>query len=241
MNLKKHFGAACFFDIFKRAIVPLCMALTLASPSLLYTRSLPLAIALTLEQCAASAIRVIPAAIPVPEPTAEISGGVSVIGDSVPLGAKTALENTLSDAYVDASVSRSLKAGVDIITDLQDKGELREYVVIALGTNGTNNYAKLYTQIIEALNPGHRLVIVTPFDGRLNENAKVTDKTAKWIRELPLSYDFITVADWNSLITSQSNLLAKDKVHMGGKTSIKLYADCVAEAVKSASLKPAKQ
>jgi hypothetical protein len=124
--------------------------------------------------------------------------------------------------------------------NLQNRGELREYVVIALGTNGTSNYAKLLTDIIEALNPGHRLIFVTPFDGRANDNSKLTNNTANWMRELPSQYAFVTIADWNALISSQTELLAKDKVHMGGQSSMTLYSNCVAEAIGIASGKPAK-
>jgi peptidoglycan/LPS O-acetylase OafA/YrhL len=181
-----------------------------------------------------------PAPVPDASMAGSITGGVTVIGDSVPLGAQTAMINTIPDCYVDAVVSRPVKAGVGIMTDLQNNGELREHVVIALGTNGTNSYAKLLTEIIDALNPGHRLIFVTPFDGRSNENAIVTNSTAEWMRELPGQYNFITVADWNALISTQVNLLAGDKVHMGGQTSMKLYADMVAEAVYRASQGPAK-
>lgn len=169
-----------------------------------------------------------------------IPAGVTVIGDSVSLGAQTTLQNTIPKCYVDSLVSRPVKAGLGILTDLQKKGELREYVVLALGTNGTNNYEKLFTEMIEALPPGHRLIIVTPFDGRANENSKVLEKTAAWMRGLPAKYSFITVADWNALISTQTEYLAKDKVHMGGATAKTLYANCVADAIAIAAGKPAK-
>jgi hypothetical protein len=60
------------------------------------------------------------------------------------------------------------------------------------------------------------------------------------MRGLPAQYDYVTIADWNALISSQVDLLAGDKVHMGGQTSMKLYADCVAEAISAAAQKPAK-
>jgi hypothetical protein len=185
-----------------------------------------------------------PASTPSPAPppvTIDITGGVTLIGDSVPLGAQSTMQKNISDCYVDALVARPVSKGLGILTDLQNRGELREYVVIALGTNGTNSYAKLFTEIIEALNPGHRLIFVTPFDGRSNDNSKILAQTANWMRELPSQYGFITVADWNDLISTQVNLLAKDKVHMGGQASMTLYANMIAEAIKAASQKPAKE
>jgi len=165
---------------------------------------------------------------------------VTVVGDSVPLGAQPAMMNTIPDCYVDAEESRSVLDGLGVIKDLQSKGELREYLVVALGTNGTDNYQKLLTEIIDGLGSGHRLIFVTPFDGRSNNNAVITNETAEWMRDLPSRYDFITIADWNAAISAQVGLLAGDKVHMGGKDSKQLYANTVADAVLAASQKPAK-
>ena len=142
---------------------------------------------------------------PTPEPQpitapAEIADGVTVIGDSVILGAQSTLMNTIPDCYVDAKVSRSISAGYDIMTNLQNSGKLREYVVIALGTNGNSSYAKQLTKFIDNLEPGHRLIFVTPFDGRSNENSIVVNKTADWERDLPNQYEYVTVADWAALI-----------------------------------------
>ena len=171
-------------------------------------------------------------------PPLEINGAVTVIGDSVSLGAGMTLRKTIPNCYVDAEVSRPVSAGPDILTALQNRGKLGEYVVIALGTNGTYDYAKYLTQIIDALEPGHRLIFVTPFDGRSNKNSKLVSMTAEWISDLPNQYDFITIAEWHDLIKPHISLLAGDKVHMGGQKSMKLYTDCIAKAISRAAPKP---
>jgi hypothetical protein len=148
--------------------------------------------------------------------------------------------NTIPGCYIDARESRQVSAGFDIFMDMQNRGELHEYVVIALGTNGTNSYERLLTQFIEDLNPGHRLIFVTPFDGRSNDNARITREKAVWMRDLPNQYDFITIADWAALIEPRSELLANDRVHMGGQASMRLFADCIAEAIITSSMKPTK-
>ena len=188
-----------------------------------------------------------PELTPAPDPpannavTLEITGGVTVIGDSVPLGAQAAMIKLIPNCYVDAVVSRPVSAGHGIVMDLISRGELREYVVIALGTNGASNYESLLSRIIDDLPSGHRLIFVTPFDGRSNENSRILNNTAAWMRGLPSQYNFITIADWNSLISPQANILAGDRVHMGGQTSMDLYANMVAEAISAASQKPAKE
>ena len=174
------------------------------------------------------------------ERPASIAEGVTIIGDSVPLGARVTMMNRIPNSYVDAEVSRTVIQGLSLLTDMQEGNDLREYVVIALGTNGISNYADLFTQIIDALNPGHRLIFVTPFDGRANNNSKLTNDTSEWMRKLPDQYDFITVADWSGTIIPQVSLLAGDKVHMGGMPSMELYSDVVSAAIITASQKPPK-
>jgi hypothetical protein len=171
-----------------------------------------------------------------------ITGGITVIGDSVALGASMAIQENITDLDLDADIGRHLYHGVDILTGYQDRGELREYVVVSLGTNGTNTYEKHFTDIIDALNPGHKLIIVTPFDGRANDNAKWVAKIADYIRELPEIYDFITVADWNAAIGTQTELLAADKVHLYAMKSqaADIFAECITEALNEAAGKPAK-
>jgi hypothetical protein len=167
-------------------------------------------------------------------------GGVTIIGDSVSLGAQSSLTEAIPSLYMDASVSRPVSDGVEILTGLQEAYALREYVVIALGTNETANYKKLFTEMIDLLNPGHRLVLVTPYDGRANEYSQRVAEIASWIRELPDQYDFITVADWAAQIAPHSDWLASDKSHMGGAKSRGLYTDCIVSALDAAGQKSVK-
>jgi peptidoglycan/LPS O-acetylase OafA/YrhL len=167
-------------------------------------------------------------------------GSVTIIADSVALGAQSSLTEAIPALYMDASVSRPVTAGVEILTELQENYALREYVVIALGTNETANYKTLFTEMIEMLNPGHRLILVTPYDGRANEYSQRVAEIATWIRTLPDEYKFITVADWATHISPHSDWLASDKSHMGGAKSRELYTACIVTALVEAGQKPAK-
>jgi hypothetical protein len=165
---------------------------------------------------------------------------VTIIGDSVTMGARATLLDTIPDCYIDAKGSRQLNVGYDLFTELQDAGELREYVVIALGTNTNSSYDTFLTKIIEEMDPGHRLIFVTPFDGRYAGTSSLSSKTTVFMREMADRYDFITIADWNALIRNQAHLLSADKVHMAGQESKTLFANCIAEAIAVASEGPAK-
>ena len=184
-----------------------------------------------------------PASETPPEPTSRLPRlpeGVTLIGDSVPLGAKSTMINNIPYCYVNAEVNRTIRQGLNLLREIQNRNELREYVIIALGTNGTQNYADLLTQIIDSVNQGHRLILVTPFDGRTNNNSILTNATTEWMRELPSQYDFITIADWNRTANANVGLLAGDRVHMGGAPSMELYTQVITAAIEKASQSPPK-
>jgi lysophospholipase L1-like esterase len=61
---------------------------------------------------------------------------ITAIGDSVMLGAKTALEQRLGDVRVDAAVSRQFGNAIDIVREWHGAGILSDTVVIHMGTNG---------------------------------------------------------------------------------------------------------
>ena len=74
---------------------------------------------------------------------------------------------------------------------------LLENVVVALGTNTVENYEALLNQIVAKLPKGHRLILVTPYDGRTAHNgASIAVKTRQYELELAKKYDYVFVADW---------------------------------------------
>ena len=85
------------------------------------------------------------AATPVPDPppaTADPPGGVTAVGDSVMLGASSALRHAIPSIEVDAVVSRQWDAGVATVGADRDSGRLRPTLVVDLGTNGTVSAAQ---------------------------------------------------------------------------------------------------
>ena len=160
---------------------------------------------------------------------------VTLIGDSVPLGAADILRQTIGSIVVDAEVSRNMFSGAELITDYAQKGELGEYVVLALFTNPLNVMEDPTNDTIAAIPAGHKVIAVTPY------GKDYMEKTAEMVRRLPQWYDFITVADWNAAIRDHRDLLAGDGIHMKGDDSKQIYANLIAQAIEQASKKPAKQ
>lgn len=72
------------------------------------------------------------------EPEAE-KRSVTVIGDSVFLGASPSFLKLEKDAVIDAKVSRQVRHGMDVAKKLKKKGKLGNTIIISLGTNSPFN------------------------------------------------------------------------------------------------------
>ena len=177
-----------------------------------------------------------------------VSDGVTMIGDSVNLRASDYLKQVLPDIQLDALVSRNLDSGLKVYeTDIANRVLLKN-VVIALGTNSSNNYQELLDKFVQELPKGHRLIFVTPYDGReANDSNSVTVQTRQYELELAKKYDYVYIADWYQVAIDNPAIWAgTDNVHFGlesdGSIDVggNLYANVVKEAVDQANQGPVK-
>lgn len=177
-----------------------------------------------------------------------VSDGVTMIGDSVNLRASDYLKQVLPDIQLDALVSRNLDSGLKVYeTDIANRVLLKN-VVIALGTNSSNNYQELLDKFVQELPKGHRLIFVTPYDGReANDSNSVTVQTRQYQLELAKKYDYVYIADWyQAAIDNPAIWAGTDNVHFGlesdGSIDVggNLYAKVVKEAVDQANQGPVK-
>ena len=168
--------------------------------------------------------------------------GVSIIGDSVTLGTREYLGQHVADSQIDAAGERQMDEALDVMQGQIEKNGLREYVVICIGTNSLDNYEELIAKVIKALPKGHRLIFMTPYDGRADATWN-SSKVAVFERTLPEKYDYITIADWNLLAPQHPEAFVEtDGVHFAGNPAgDKLYAECINQALKEAKEKPVKQ
>lgn len=105
---------------------------------------------------------------------------------------------------MDTAGSRNLHEGYDLIMSLQESNTLGECVVVALGTNTCDGWESYVQKIINDIKPGHRLVFVTPYDGRWEEDWG-SYKTTQYLRTLPEKYPFVTIADWAATISKKKS------------------------------------
>lgn len=150
---------------------------------------------------------------------------ITVVGDSVVVGATPALQQALPGVVVDAKVSRFIQDVPGIVANLKAQNQLRRFVVVSANTNAAAN-AGSYEQIAAAAGDGHILVIVTGYGDR------------SWI---PVAnqgaYDYVrahpgtaVIADWNTAIGAHTDMLASDGIHPN-ESGAALYASTVKDTI----------
>ncbi|MDA1010514.1 MAG: acyltransferase family protein, partial [Chloroflexi bacterium] len=155
-----------------------------------------------------------------PNPTV-LGASVTVVGDSVALGAADALLRALPGAVVDAEVGRQFWTTPAVLEDLATRGALGEVVVLHLGANGPFT-AQQFEAIMSHLD-GRSVVFVTitvPRRWEADVNAGLASRTA----------DGVSLADWYAYSHDNPAYFVSDGVHLTptGQTA---YAAFIAQAV----------
>lgn len=176
-----------------------------------------------------------------------IADGVTIIGDSVTLRASTPLKEVLPDAQVDAQGSRNTAQAREIMSNNAAAGGLLKTVVVATGVNIVFNYEEELNELVKALPKGHRLILVTPYDGNSDKyDNPVAEKHAQYARELAEKYSYVTIADWNAIAKQHPEIwVGSDHIHFGEDADTiaaggRLYAQQIQEAVAKAADGPVK-
>ena len=176
-----------------------------------------------------------------------IVDGVTIIGDSVTLRASTPLKEALPDAQVDAQGSRNTTQAREIMSNDAAAGGLLQTVVVATGVNIVFNYEEELNELVKALPKGHRLILVTPYDGNSDKyDNPVAEKHAQYARELAKKYAYVSIADWNATAKQHPEIwVGSDHIHFGEDADTiaaggRLYAQEIKDAVAKAADGPVK-
>lgn len=173
----------------------------------------------------------------------EIQAGVTIFGDSVTVRAGSAIQTALPDAQVDGTVSRNLSELSNLMTLYQKNNNLKETVVIALGTNTHDDYKELLDQFVTHFPKGRRLIFVTPYDGNFAPENSIAYQTGQYERELAKQYDYISIADWYQVALDNPVIwYHTDLVHFNLESNgAELFAQTIKTAVEQATDGPLKQ
>ncbi len=162
---------------------------------------------------------------PAPPPaTADPPGGVTGIGDSVMLGASSALRAAIPSIEVDAVVSRQWDPGVATVQSGRSSGRLRPTLVVDLGTNGTVSPAQ-FDAMARAASGLRRVVFVTvrvPRSWEASVNATLRDGVAR--------HPGTVLADWYAASAGHPEWFGPDGYHLQ-PAGARAFAALVAGAV----------
>ena len=166
---------------------------------------------------------VTPSATPDPAP---LGASVTVLGDSVALGAADSLQQALPGAVVDAEVGRQFWSAPAVIEELAAAGALGDIVVIHLGANGPFT-GEQFEAVIDAL--GGRTVLFVTITVPRRWETEVNEALANRAQELPGT----ALIDWHGASAGTVEYFAGDGVHLTA-TGRDAYAALIAEAVSRA-------
>ena len=151
---------------------------------------------------------------------------VTAVGDSVMLAAAPELHAALPGIYIDARISRQMSSGLRIIRELAKGGQLRQVVVVGLGTNGAVTSAQIQ-QLLAEVGPARWLVLVNTYVPRPWQQ-EVDSTLATAARDHPR----VLLVDWRAAIEHRAGLLWEDGVHPRPDGGV-LYARLVKAVVQT--------
>ena len=143
-----------------------------------------------------------------PPPLASSPQRVFALGDSVMLGAAPSLEAAIPNLEVDASVSRQVSAGIDILSARRNAGTLGDVVIIHLGTNGTFTSGQ-FDQMMGVLSGVQRVVFVNlkvPRDWESGDNSVIANGVSR--------YPNAVLVDWHNTGDAHPEFFYDDEIHL---------------------------
>ncbi|MBG9685715.1 acyltransferase family protein [Bacillus mycoides] len=152
------------------------------------------------------------------------SPSITAIGDSVMIDIAPYLKNTFPDIRIDAQIGRQLSKAIPIVEQLKNEGNLGNYVIIGLGTNGAFTTEQLVS-LINLIGNERKMIFINtrvprPWESIVNERLKATTS----------EYPNITLVDWYAASAGKGDYFAPDGVHLT-KVGAEAYAALVAKAV----------
>lgn len=171
---------------------------------------------------------VTPTPSPTPTPTPVRGQEVTVIGDSVTLGAKSALEAALPGAVVDGEVSRSILRAVALVQHYAAQIGQRPYLVVALATNSAIS-DKQIDDLMGTVAPTTKVVLV---EGYGPARCTWIPPSNQVLRAAVERYPGrIAVARWHEAISAHPEWLGPDATHPVTPEAEQLYAQTIVDAL----------
>ena len=159
-----------------------------------------------------------------PEPAPNLKT-ITVIGDSILHDVAPFFKNHYPEAIIDYRVGRQMSEVPEVIKQLEGSGQLGEYVIIQLGTNGPFVKTDLLNLLKSLENKKVYLV-----NCRVPRNWETT--VNQTLEEVVNSMSNTVLVDWYTASAGHPEFFASDGVHLtraGGETYANLIVDILAE------------
>lgn len=162
----------------------------------------------------------------------------TILADSVLLGNREYIEETIDGTYVDAEGSRLLEKAPEIIKEIEDEGNLGDIVAIALGTNAVEDPEESLEKIVKDLPKGKKLIFISCYDSRYDQPHRVSQA----MKKVSEKYKFITYMPWEEFAMDHPEFYqGTDGVHFYGNIeAYDAYNDLLQKAILEASKKEGK-
>lgn len=135
---------------------------------------------------------------------------VTLVGDSVLLGAGPYLMRRLPSAAVEAKVGRQGSDGLKLVQSLREETRLGDATVIHLGTNGYLSENK-FRALLEQLSDRKTVVVLNVFGAR-----RWTSPNNELIGRLSQKFDNVRLIDWHAIGQANPSYFVQDGIHLSG-------------------------
>ena len=176
----------------------------------------------TLARAGTTTTSVAPPTAPPPD-DASTAETVTIVGESVTVGASAELRKRFPTATINAEIGRSFADGVAIVETLAAQGQLQPTVVLHIGHNGAVPKGAL--DRIYAAVAGRRLVLVT-----VNVPRRWESQVNSSLRSFAEAHEGVLILDWKAIAQQEPGLLLEDRVHMTPAGN-RRYADLLFAAI----------
>ncbi len=147
---------------------------------------------------------------------------VTIVGESVTLGARDELKRRLPVSTVNAEISRDFVKSVDVVELLARESQLHPIVLVHIGNNGAVPDGEL-DRLLAAV--GDRRVILTTVSVPRRWEQQVNSSLINFAGK----HDNVELLDWQAVVAADRSLLF-DEVHLT-KPGIQRYAAFLVEAI----------
>lgn len=156
------------------------------------------------------------------------AANVLVIGDSVTLGAKEAIEATIAQSFVDAKENRAIDAATGILANYGASGRLPAIIIVSLVTNQRTITESLLQDIVNVAGSGHKFIFVTGYAGPLQPR----EEQNSVLKSFAANRGDVYIADWWELAHNNWSLMYADHIHLNpsGRTA---YAILLSNVIRS--------